>query len=188
MWARNIRQFATTTTAANKSKFATQDGFAWFLPVQTRWKDNDMFGHVNNAVYHSIFDSIINIYLIRHSGRSSGDGGPVGFMVHTECDYMRPIAYPDVYLAGMSVSKIGNSSVTYKTGIFELKSGEEYPRLDLQLGHFREDIGEALRKYSADSICVGSYTHVFVDPAGGNKPVKIPQVMRKSLERISVSV
>ena len=48
------------------------------------------------------------------AGRSSGDGGPVGFMVHTECDYMRPIAYPDVYLSGMSVSKIGNSSVTYK--------------------------------------------------------------------------
>ena len=76
----------------------------------------------------------------------------------------------------------------FQTAIFELKPGEEHPRLDLQLGHFREDnFGEALRKFSADSICVGSYTHVFVDPAGGNKPVKIPQLMRESLERISVS-
>ena len=74
-----------------------------------------MFGHMNNAVYHAIFDSIINIYLIRYSGRSSGKGtSPVGFMVHTECDYMKPIEYPNVYLSGMSVTKVGNSSVNYK--------------------------------------------------------------------------
>ena len=69
---------------------------------------------MNNAVYHAIFDSIINIYLIRHSRRESGCGGPVGFMVHTECDYVKPIAYPEAYLAGMAVTKIGNSSVNYK--------------------------------------------------------------------------
>ena len=75
-----------------------------------------------------------------------------------------------------------------QTGIFELKPGaEEYPRLDLHRGHFKEDIGDALQKFGADSICVGSYTHVFVDPASGNKPVKIPDLMRKSLERISIS-
>ena len=68
---------------------------------------------MNNAVYHAIFDSIINIYLIRHSRRESG-GGPIGFMVHTECDYVKPIAYPEAYLAGMAVTKIGNSSVNYK--------------------------------------------------------------------------
>ena len=68
---------------------------------------------MNNAVYHAIFDSIINIYLIRHSRRESG-GGPVGVMVHTECDYVKPIAYPEAYLAGMAVTKIGNSSVNYK--------------------------------------------------------------------------
>ena len=64
---------------------------------------------------------------------------------------------------------------------------EEYPKLDLRHGHFREDIGDALEKYSADSICIGSYTHVFVDPASGNRPVKIPDLMRKSLERICIS-
>ena len=69
---------------------------------------------MNNAVYHAVFDSIINIYLIRHSRRENGGGGPIGFMVHTECDYMKPIAYPEVYLAGMAVTKIGNSSVNYK--------------------------------------------------------------------------
>lgn len=71
---------------------------------------------MNNAVYHAIFDSIINIYLIRYSGRggSGREASPVGFMVHTECDYMKPIEYPDAYLSGMSVTKIGTSSVTYK--------------------------------------------------------------------------
>ena len=64
---------------------------------------------------------------------------------------------------------------------------QEYPTLDLRQGHFREDIGDALDKFSDDSICVGSYTHVFVDPAKGNRPVKIPDLMRKSLERISIS-
>ena len=77
-------------------------------------QDNDQFGHMNNAVYHAIFDSIINIYLIRYSRSESGGGGPIGFMVHTECDYVKPIAYPEVYLAGMAVTKIGNSSVNYK--------------------------------------------------------------------------
>ena len=69
---------------------------------------------MNNAVYHAIFDSIINIYLIRYSGGRESGGGPIGFMVHTECDYVKPIAYPEVYLAGMAVTKIGNSSVNYK--------------------------------------------------------------------------
>ena len=64
---------------------------------------------------------------------------------------------------------------------------EEYPQLDLRHGHFREDIiGDTLEKFSDDSICVGSYIHVFVDPAKGNRPVKIPDLMKKSLERISI--
>ena len=76
----------------------------------------------------------------------------------------------------------------FQTGIFELRPGvEEYPKLDLRHGHFREDIiGDTLEKFSDDSICVGSYTHVFVDPAKGNRPVKIPDLMKKSLERISI--
>ena len=69
---------------------------------------------MNNAVYHAIFDSIINIYLIRYYGMSIKEAGPVGFMVHTECDYMKPIEYPEVYLSGMAITKIGNSSVCYK--------------------------------------------------------------------------
>ena len=65
----------------------------------------------------------------------------------------------------------------------------EYPRLDLKHGHFKEDLGkgDVLHKFNANSICVGSYTHVFVDPAAGNKPLKISDLMRKSLERISIS-
>ena len=76
----------------------------------------------------------------------------------------------------------------FQTGIFELNRGEEHPRLDLHSGHFRDEVGvpNALAKYRADSICVGIYTHVFVDPTS-NKPVTIPDMMRKSLERILIS-
>jgi acyl-ACP thioesterase len=55
---------------SSSDKFSTQDGYRWFLPVQTRWKDNDVFGHVNNAVYHAMFDTIINVYLLRHCGQA----------------------------------------------------------------------------------------------------------------------
>merc|ERR1719150_1104842 len=86
-----------TYCSGSKVDWTAKSVYPWFLPVQTRWKDNDQFGHMNNAVYHAIFDSIINIYLIRYS-RSESGGGPIGFMVHTECDYVKPIAYPEVYL------------------------------------------------------------------------------------------
>ena len=60
-----------------------KDNYGWFLPVQTRWKDNDCYGHMNNAVYHAIYDSIINIFLIRHCGLSIDrtTSSVVGFMV-----------------------------------------------------------------------------------------------------------
>ena len=71
--------FVFQVTAPQEHK----DYYRWFIPAQTRWKDNDCYGHMNNAVYHSIYDSIINIFLIRHCGLSTdrGDSSIVGFMV-----------------------------------------------------------------------------------------------------------
>lgn len=127
-------------------------------PVSTRWMDNDVYGHVNNAHYYSYFDSAINRYLIAAGGLDIQAGEVVGFVVSSRCDYFRPIAYPDAVEVGLRTDRIGNSSVTYGLAIFA--AGDEEAR------------------------AAGAMTHVFVDRASA-KPVTIPARLRRALEAIA---
>ncbi len=130
-----------------------------FQPITTRWHDNDIYGHVNNVVYYSYFDSAVNAYLIERGGLDIHEGTVVGFVVSSACDYFASIAFPDALDVGMRVRKLGNSSVQYELAIF--KRGED------------------------EGCAAGRFVHVFVDRAS-NRPTPIPDGLRQALEALRV--
>lgn len=135
-----------------------RDAYRVFYPLNTRWSDNDIYGHINNVVYYSYFDSVANRYLIEAGGLDIAAADIVGFVVNSGCDYHAPAAYPDALEAGLRVDRLGNSSVQYGIAIF------------------RDGEGEALAH--------GHFVHVFVERAS-NRAVPIPAPLRKALEAIA---
>ena len=89
-----------------------------FVPVTTRWADNDVYGHVNNVVYYSWFDTAVNGYLIEQGVLDMQHGSTIGLVVQTQCDFFAPVAFPQAITAGLRVAHIGRSSVRYEVGIF----------------------------------------------------------------------
>ncbi|MFM2052832.1 MAG: hypothetical protein RL456_869 [Pseudomonadota bacterium] len=131
--------------------------FPHIAPVGTRWTDNDIYGHVNNAIYYQYFDSVINDHLIREGRLDIHRGDVVGFIVRSECDFLAPVAYPGTLEVGVAVIRLGRSSVTYETALWQ--AGEDAPR------------------------AVGRMVHVFVEVASG-RPMDIPASLRAALERL----
>ncbi|GAC15443.1 acyl-CoA thioesterase [Aliiglaciecola lipolytica] len=136
-----------------------KDEYKIFYPMQTRWADNDIYGHVNNVQYYAYFDSAVNRYLIEKGGLNIHDDGIVGFVVESKCQYFSPIAYPQTIHIGLRVLRLGNSSVTYEIGIFV--EGETLPSAQ---GHF---------------------VHVFVDKQT-NKSTAIPKNIHTALNMIQI--
>lgn len=134
-----------------------RSAFRHFDTVQTRWADNDIYGHVNNAVYYFYIDSVVNRYLIEEGGLDIAEGKVIGLAVDTGCRFHGSFAFPDRIEAGLAVAHLGNSSVRYELGLF--RPGEDQVRVE---AHF---------------------VHVFVDRAT-QRPVTIPEKIRTALERI----
>jgi acyl-CoA thioester hydrolase len=134
--------------------------YAHFLSVPTRWMDNDVYGHINNALYYAFFDTAINQYLISVGGLDILQGSAIGFAAESHCQYLKPLAYPEPVEVGLRVGKLGNSSVRYELAIF--KSGE------------------------TSAAAVGYFVHVFVD-RDTQRPVAMPSNIRDALERLIVS-
>ena len=109
----------------------TRAAYRHLLPLQTRWADNDVYGHINNVVYYGLFDTIVNEYLIRAGALDIHGGAVIGLVVETGCKYFAPLAFPEALEGGLRVAKIGNSSVRYELAIF--RAGEEKPAAE---GHF----------------------------------------------------
>ncbi len=128
-----------------------------FYPIDTRWSDNDIYGHVNNVTYYAYFDSAANRYLIEEGGLDINDGSVVGYVVSSGCDYHAPVAYPEGLEAGLRVDRLGGSSVQYGIAIF--RRGEE------------------------DAAAHGHFVHVFVERAA-NRSVAVPTGLRAALEKI----
>ncbi len=135
----------------------TQADFTHFLAIPTRWMDNDVYGHVNNVVYYSYFDTVINQYLIEMGGLDPHDGTVVGMAVETGCRFHRSLSFPDLVQAGLRIGHLGRTSVRYEIGIF------------------RNDEPEAC----AD----GHFVHVFVERAT-QRPVPIPEPIRAALSSL----
>src|SRR5690606_42009775 len=91
--------------------------YAHFLQIPTRWMDNDIYGHVNNVVYYSYFDTVVNHYLINYGGLDIHSGNVIGLAVETHCQFMAPLSFPDVIDAGLRVGHLGTTSVRYEIEI-----------------------------------------------------------------------
>ncbi len=102
-----------------------------FVPLATRWLDNDAYGHLNNVVYYALFDTAVNGLLIDAGVLDIAVGEVVGFVVETRCNYFSPLAYPQALEAGIRVGRIGASSVRYEIGIFAAGAAQTAAR-----GHF----------------------------------------------------
>lgn len=122
--------------------------------LTTRWMDNDVYGHVNNVVYYSYFDTIINRFLIEQAGLDIHQSGSIGLMVQSQCQYFSSVAYPDQLIGGFSVEKVGRSSVDYNIAIF--------------------------KQNSIDAAAVGKLTHVFVNRETRNS-MPIPPIILTAL-------
>ena len=136
---------------------ADRSAYRHFCPVATRWMDNDVYGHVNNVVYYSYFDTAINRFLIEEGGLDIAAGSVIGLCVESHCTYARPIAFPDALQAGIRTLHLGRSSVKYGIGVFR---GEE-----------------------AQAVAEGWFVHVFVDRAT-RKSTPIPDAIRAALQRL----
>ena len=143
----------------SKENIETRDRYPHFLSIQTRWSDNDIYGHVNNVTYYSYFDTVVNCFLIDQGGLDIEADSVIGVAVETMCKFNKPLAYPEVLEAGLRVGKLGNSSVRYEIGIFQ--------------------------EGAAEAAAMGHFVHVFVDRATG-KPAPIPDAIRSALEQIKV--
>jgi acyl-CoA thioester hydrolase len=128
-----------------------------FRAISTRWMDNDVYGHVNNAVYYSYFDTVVNHYLLEQGVLDVERGPVIGLVVETQCSYFGPIAFPDVVHAGLRVARLGSSSVRYEVGVF------------------RND--EAL------ASAQGHFVHVYVDRST-RRPVVLPDPLRAALHAL----
>jgi acyl-CoA thioester hydrolase len=101
------------------------------LSISTRWSDNDVYGHVNNVVYYSYFDTVVNEYLLRHGVLDFSAGDTIGLVVETHCNFFAPLVFPEPVQAGLRVEKLGNTSVRYEVAIFSQASDEAAAQ-----GHF----------------------------------------------------
>jgi acyl-CoA thioester hydrolase len=137
---------------------AAPGDYPHLLEIPTRWKDNDVYGHVNNVEYYSYFDTVINDYLISAGGLDIHRGPVIGLCVESHCAYAAGLAFPETVRAGLRVRKLGNSSVTYEIGLF----------------------GEG----SDDAAAEGWFVHVFVD-RDTRRPQPIPEGIRAALQRLA---
>jgi acyl-CoA thioester hydrolase len=130
------------------------------LAIPTRWKDNDVYGHVNNVDYYAYFDTVINAWLIVEGGLDIHHGEVIGVCAESHCEYGDGFAFPETIHAGLRVGRLGQRSVRY------------------ELGLFREDADEP--------AATGWFVHVFVDREH-RRPVEIPGRLREALERLVVA-
>ena len=138
-------------------KLIQRSDYSYFHSITTRWSDNDIYGHVNNVVYYSYFDTVANQYLIEFADFKPISNTIIGVVVHSNCTYIKAITYPDKIEAGLIVKKLGKSSVTYGIGIF--KKGEK------------------------NASAYGEFVHVFVNRKD-NQPTSIPEKIKEALQKI----
>jgi acyl-CoA thioester hydrolase len=135
------------------------DGYPHTRDIPTRWKDNDVYGHVNNVEYYSFFDTVINEYLITEGGLDIATGDVIGVCAESHCVYHGAVTFPETIEAGLRVAHLGRSSVRYEIALRRTGAGE--------------------------AAATGWFVHVFVDRAS-RKPVEIPAPIRAALEAVRV--
>jgi acyl-CoA thioester hydrolase len=103
---------------AAKPQPEPRSAYRAFRTISTRWMDNDAYGHVNNVIYYSWFDTVVNAHLIEQGALDIRHGETIGLVIETQCNYFEPVEFPQMVEAGLRVAHIGNSSVRYEVGLF----------------------------------------------------------------------
>lgn len=133
-----------------------RDEYRHTREITTRWMDNDVYGHVNNVVYYSFFDTVVNAWLIEHGALDVERGEVVGFVVETACHYFAPLAYPETVTAALRVAHVGRSSVRYEVALFSANA--------------------------QTAAAQGHFIHVYVN-RGDRRPVaELPAALKSALE------
>lgn len=128
-----------------------------FRTISTRWMDNDAYGHVNNVVYYSWFDTVVNAHLIEHGALDIHRGETIGLVIESQCNYFAPLEFPQTVEAGLRVAHMGKSSVRYEIGLFVQ--------------------GEPL------TAAKGYFIHVYIDKAS-RRPTTLPSKLKSVLEAL----
>lgn len=139
----------------------TSADFPVLWPVGTRWADNDMFGHLNNAVYYQLFDTAINAWINTTTGLDPISTPALGIVAESGCRYFSELHFPESLAIGVAVTRLGHSSVTYRLGVFRAEQGRH-------------------EKEVQPSTALGHWVHVYVDRTS-RKPVPIPDPIRELL-------
>ena len=147
-----------STQAPARIEPEPRSAYKAFRSIGTRWMDNDAYGHVNNVVYYSWFDTAVNAYLIEHGVIEIHHGEAIGLVVETQCNYFSPLAFPQTVEAGLRVARLGSSSVRYEVALFA----------------------------QDQDLCAarGHFVHVYVDRVS-RRPVSLPQPLKQLLETLT---
>ena len=147
-----------STQAPARIEPEPRSAYKAFRSIGTRWMDNDAYGHVNNVVYYSWFDTAVNAYLIEHGVLDIHHGEAIGLVVETQCNYFSPLAFPQTVEAGLRVARLGHSSVRYEVALFA----------------------------QDQDLCAarGHFVHVYVDRVS-RRPVSLPQPLKQLLETLT---
>jgi acyl-CoA thioester hydrolase len=148
---------STASIPPSRPQALPRSAYRAFRAIGTRWSDNDVYGHVNNVVYYSWFDTAVNAHLIEQGALDIHNGPVIGLVIETQCNYFAPLAFPQTVWAGLRVAHLGSSSVRYEVGLFA--DGQD---LAAACGHF---------------------VHVYVDRET-RRPVPLPDVLKKTLETL----
>ena len=146
-------------------KYLTGADFPVFMPANTRWADNDMFGHLNNAVYYQLFDAAINRWLIENSGIDVLTTPYLGVVAESGCRFYREIGFPGPLTTGLRVIRLGRSSVTYQLAIFPT---------------------EVDKVICEPVAAVGHWVHVYIDRIS-RQATDIPAHLRTLMEAALIS-
>ena len=146
-----------SATAPPKPQPEGREAYKAFRAITTRWMDNDAYGHVNNVVYYSWFDTVVNAHLIEEGALDIHAGEVIGLVVETQCNYFSPVEFPQTVEAGLRVAQMGKSSVRYEVGLFAL--------------------GQPL------TAAKGHFIHVYVDRSN-RRPATLPARLRQVLEAL----
>lgn len=139
---------------------AFRRAYPHFVTIPTRWMDNDAYGHVNNVVYYSYFDTAVNKQLIEAGHLDIRSGGCIGLVVESACQFHKALSFPETIDAGLRVAQLGRSSVGYEIGLF--RTGDD------------------------DAAATGRFVHVWVDRAT-RRPVVVPEAIRAALAPLTVA-
>lgn len=135
------------------------------MAAPTRWADNDMFGHLNNAVYFELFDTAINRWIADVTGTGPLDQPAQGVVAESSCRFLAEVGFPSPVVVGLGIERLGTRSVTYSLGLYA-KGDEAAPDEEATLA------------------ALGRWVHVYVDPAT-KQTVAIPPAIRDALERVA---